>query len=60
MRGLNSLSAVGECAKSLNAHSPIALSLILIGEYAYFPYVHSENSLVKLMKKGRCVFSEGA
>ena len=28
MRGFNSLSAVGECAKSLYAHSPIALSLI--------------------------------
>jgi hypothetical protein len=28
MQGFNSLSAVGECAKSLYAHSPIALSLI--------------------------------
>ncbi len=28
MRGFNSLSAVEECAKSLYAHSPIALSLI--------------------------------
>jgi hypothetical protein len=27
MRGFNSLSAVGECAKSLYAHSPIVLSL---------------------------------
>ncbi len=29
MRGFNSLSAVGERAKSLYAHFPIALSLIL-------------------------------
>jgi hypothetical protein len=29
MRGFNSLSTVGESAKSLYAHSPIALSLIL-------------------------------
>jgi hypothetical protein len=28
MRGFNSLSAVGECAKSLIEHSPIACSLI--------------------------------
>jgi hypothetical protein len=29
MQGINSLSAVGKCAKSLYAHSPTALSLIL-------------------------------
>ena len=29
MQGFNSLSTVGECAKSLYAHSPKALSLIL-------------------------------
>jgi hypothetical protein len=54
MRGFNSLSTIGECAKSLYMHSPIALGLIPHRRRVRIVSLcasHSDNCVVKLMKK---------
>ncbi len=65
MRGFNSLSAVGECAKSLLAHSPIACSLIprrrrvrivsfrAFGEY--FSEVHEKGRVTLRLLRRRVI-----
>ncbi len=56
MRGFNSLSAVGECSKSVYAHSPTALN-----DLAHKEKAHSEIKRIRRRRAVKlCVYGEDA